>query len=75
MDASPGEDRPGTADIDPDSSLRMQIAVADAAFIADGIALGLLLKWAEQAEPPDDETPRARARGTPSGDMQALADH
>ena len=56
MTASHDEDRPDTADPDPDTSLRMRTAIADAAFIADGIALGLLLKWAESMRPSDDRT-------------------
>jgi hypothetical protein len=75
MDASPGEDRPGTADPDADTALRMRTAVADAAFVADGIALGLLLKWAEWAQPPADGMPRVRARRAPGGGMRASADH
>jgi hypothetical protein len=46
MDASLGEDRPGTTDPDPNGSLRMRTATADAAFVADGIALGLRQRWA-----------------------------
>ena len=38
--------------------LRMRIAIADAAFVAEGITLGLLLKWAERAPPFDDLPPR-----------------
>ena len=42
----------------------MRIAIADAAFVAEGVTLGLLLKWAERARPFDDlpppsPTPRA----------------
>jgi hypothetical protein len=58
MHASHGEDRPATADADPDAMLRMRIAIADAAFVAEGITLGLLLKWAERAPPFDDLPPR-----------------
>jgi hypothetical protein len=58
MHASYGEDPPATADADPDAMLRMRIAIADAAFVAEGITLGLLLKWAERAPPFDDLPPR-----------------
>lgn len=40
----------------------MRIAVADAAFVAEGVTLGLLLKWAERAPPFDDLLPRVLAR-------------
>jgi hypothetical protein len=73
MGAFPGEDWPATADPGPDASLRMR--AADAAFVADGLALGLLLKWAEWAQPPADGMPRVRARGAPGGGMRASADH
>ena len=58
MHASYREDRPATADADPDALLRMRIALADAAFVAEGVTLGLLLKWAERAPPFDDLPPR-----------------
>ena len=58
MHASHREDRPATADADPDALLRMRIALADAAFVAEGVTLGLLLKWAERARPFDDLPPR-----------------
>ena len=60
MDASRAEDRPCTADPDRDTSLRMRTAIADAAFIADGLALGLPLRWAEPARPSDDGPLRIR---------------
>jgi hypothetical protein len=71
MDASPGEDQPETAD--PDILLRMRTSVADAAFVADGIALGLLLKWAEWALPPEDLPPHRTARGAQDYGMRATA--
>ena len=58
MHASYRGDRPATADADPDALLRMRIALADAAFVAEGVTLGLLLKWAERARPFDDLPPR-----------------
>ena len=58
MHASHGEDRPATADADPGAMLRMRIAIADATFVAEGITLGLLLKWAERAPPFDDLPPQ-----------------
>ena len=43
----------------------MRIALADAAFVAEGVTLGLLLKWAERGPPFDDlppPVPRGRSR-------------
>ena len=58
MHASDDDDRSATAEPDPDALIRMRIAIADAAFVAEGITLGLLLKWAERAPPFDDRPPR-----------------
>jgi hypothetical protein len=58
MHASPGEDRSATAEPDPGALFRMRIAMADAAFVAEGVTLGLLLRWAERAPPFDDLPPR-----------------
>ncbi len=58
MHASYRKDRPATAEAAPDAMLRMRIAIADAAFVAEGITLGLLLKWVERAPPSDDRLPR-----------------
>ena len=44
MHASPGEDRSATAEPDPGALFRMRIAMADAAFVAEGVTLGLL-RW------------------------------
>ena len=62
MDAHRGDDRPATAGMDPDALLRMRTAIADARFVAEGVTLGLLLKWAERAPPFDDLPPRVRPR-------------
>jgi hypothetical protein len=58
MYMSHGEDRPAIAEVERDALLRMRIALADAAFVAEGVTLGLLLKWAERAPPFDDLPPR-----------------
>jgi hypothetical protein len=58
MDPPQADDRPATAEADPDALLRMRIALADAAFVAEGVTLGLLLKWAERARTFDDLPPR-----------------
>ncbi len=70
MDASHVDNRPATAEADPDGLLRMRIAIADAAFVAEGVTLGLLLKWAERAPPFDDLPPWARTRRTPDGGVR-----
>ena len=57
MDQSQADDRPTAAEADLDALLRMRIAMADAAFVAEGVTLGLLLKWAERARPFDDLPP------------------
>jgi hypothetical protein len=75
MDASRGDDRPSTADAAPDALLRMRLAVADATFVAEGLTLGLLLKWAERAPPFDDLPPRVRARRAPDDGTRMSADH
>ena len=58
MDQSQADDRRAVVEADLDASLRMRIALADAAFVAEGVTLGLLLKWAERARPFDDLPPR-----------------
>jgi hypothetical protein len=62
METSRGETRPAAAEADPDALLRMRVAVADAAFVSEGVTLGLLLKWAERAPPFDDLPPRVLPR-------------
>jgi hypothetical protein len=74
MHASHGEDRSATAEPDPNALLRMRIALADAAFVAEGITLGLLLKWAERAPPFDDLPPRVRARRAPDNGTRVPVD-
>ena len=74
MHASYREDRPATADADPDAMLRMRIAIADAAFVAEGVTLGLLLKWAERAPPFDDLPPPVLRRRAPDGGTRVSAD-
>ena len=51
MRASHGGDRPPIAEADPDALLRRRPAIADATFVAEGVALGLPLMWAERAPP------------------------
>ncbi|GAA0577004.1 hypothetical protein GCM10009416_14510 [Craurococcus roseus] len=58
MQASNGDHRPAPAEADADALLRARLAVADAAFVAEGVTLGLLLEWAERAPPFDGLPPR-----------------
>ena len=58
MDPTQADDRPATVEADPDASLRIRIALADAAFVAEGVTLGLLLRWAERPPSFDDLPPR-----------------
>ena len=74
MDVSSSGDRRSATEPDADVSLRMRIAVADAAFVAEGVTLGLLLKWAERAPPFDDMPPRVRGRRAPEGGAGMSAD-
>ena len=64
MHVFPGDDRPATAEPDADALLRMRVEIADALFVAEGMTLGLLLKWAERAPPFDELPPPARTRPT-----------
>jgi hypothetical protein len=76
MHASHGGDRPAAADADPDASFRMRLAIADATFVAEGVTLGLLLKWAERAPPFDNLPPHVPARpARDSGALLLSADH
>ena len=62
MHAFPGGEWPAVADAHPDALLRMRLAIADALFVAEGLTLGLLLRWAERAPPFDDLPPPVLAR-------------
>jgi hypothetical protein len=65
-------DRPATGEPDPDALLRMRIA--DAAFVAEGVTLGLLLKWAERAPPFDDLPPPVLRQRAPDDGTRVSAD-
>ncbi len=75
MDASHGADRRAAAEQDSDTSLRVRAAIADAAFVTEGVALGLALKWTERAPSPDNRPPRVQARRVPDDGVRARADH
>ena len=74
MDASRGDDRPSTADAAPDALLRMRLAVADATFVAEGLTLGLPLKWIERAPLSGDRPPLVPAWRAPDHRMRVPAD-
>ena len=74
MDASLGEDRRSATEPDADVWLRMRPATADAAFVAEGIALGLPLKWIERAPLSEDRPPLVPARRAPDGGPRVPAD-
>jgi len=74
MDHAQAGDRPTAAKADLDALLRTGIALADAAFVAEGATLGLLLKWAERAPPFDDQPRWVRTRRAPDGDMRVAPD-
>jgi hypothetical protein len=64
MGAPRCKDRPEAADLGP--PLRMLTAAADAAFVADGIALGLPLYWAGWTGACDDWLRLATSRQAPA---------
>ena len=75
MAPSHAEDRPAIAEADPDALLRMCMAFADAAFVAEGIALGLPLKWIERAPLSEDRPPLALAWRAPDDHSRFSSDH
>ena len=74
MDASHGEDRRSATEPNADLSLRMRTTTADAAFVAEGIALGLPLKWIERAPLSEDRPPLVLAWRAPDHRMRVPAD-
>ncbi len=75
MDASRSEDRCSATETDGDVSLRMRTATADAAFVAEGIALGLPLKWIERAPLFEDRPPLVLAWRAPHDRVLLSSDH
>ena len=73
MHAPHGDDRPAVGDADPDALLRMRLGIEDATFVAEGIALGLPLKWNERALPFDDLPPRVPVRRAPDDGVRVPA--
>ena len=74
MDAPHGEDRRSAIEPDADVPLRMRTAIADAAFVAEGVALGLLLKWAERAPLSEDRPPLVLAWRAADGGRRMAPD-
>ncbi len=74
MRSSRGGDRFAAAEADTDALLRMRLAVADATFVAEGLTLGLLLRWAERAPPFDGLPPPVRALRVADGGVGLPAD-
>ena len=62
------------ADANPDSLFRTRTAVADAAFVAEGIAIGLPLEWIERAPLSGDRPPLVVAWRAPDGGTRVSAD-
>ena len=75
MHAPHGDDLSAVGDADPDALLRMRLAVEDATFVAEGIAMGLPLKWIERAPLSEDRPPLALVRRAPAGGRRVSADH
>ena len=70
-----GEDRRSAAEPDTDALLRMRLVIADAAFVAEGVALGLRLKWAERAPLPEDRPSLVLAWRAPERGVRVPTEH
>ena len=75
MHATHGHDRSAVAEPDTEASLRTRTAMADAAFVAEGIALGLPLKRIERAPLSEDRPPLVLAWRAPDGGARMSSDH
>ena len=75
MDASHGEDRRSAIEPDAHVSLGVRTAMAGAAFVAEGIAMGLPLKWIERAPLSENRPPLVLAWRAPDGGTRVSADH
>ena len=69
-----GDDRPAVGDAAPDALLRMRLAIGHATFVAEGIALGLPLKWIERAPLSRDRPPLTPAWRASEGGTRVSAD-
>ena len=75
MSASRGEDPRPATEPDGDPLLRMRLAAADATFVAEGIAMGLPLRWIERVPLSEDRLPVVLAWRAPDGGTRVSADH
>ena len=75
MHAIHGDDRSSVAEPDTEASLRTRTAMADAAFVAEGIAMGLPLKWIERAPLSEDRPPLSLAWRAPGDRSRLSSDH
>lgn len=74
MNAHHDGSRTAVAEPDTEASLRTRTAMADAAFVAEGIAMGLPLKWIERAPLSEDRPPLALAWRAPDGGTRVTAE-
>ncbi len=75
MNAHHDGSRTAVAEPDTGASLRARTAMADAAFVAEGIAMGLPLKWIERAPLSEDRPPLALAWRAPDDHSRLSSDH
>ncbi len=74
MEASRGEGRHPATEPEADVWLRMRPAAADAAFVAEGLAMGLPLKWIERAPLSEDRPALVLAWRAPDVGARVPAD-
>ncbi len=74
MRAIHGDNRPAVPEPETEASLRTRTAMADATFVAEGIALGLPLKWIERVPLSEDRPPLVLARRAPDRGTWVSAD-
>ena len=74
MHATHDDSRPAVAEPDAEASLRTRTAAADAAFVAEGIALGLPLKWIERLSLSEDRPPLVLAWRAPDDGTRMSSD-
>ncbi len=72
VNANHDDSRPAVAERDTEASLC--ICTADAAFVAEGIALGLPLKWIERVPLSEDRPLLVLALRAPDGGSRVSAD-
>ena len=75
MNANHDDSRTAVAEPDTEASLRTRTAMADAAFVAEGIAPGSPLKWIERVPLSEDRPPLELARRAPDDQVRLSSDH